>query len=509
MMSGGAANRPLSMFISYASADEHHLQSLEGHLTVLVKRRLITPWSRKDLMAGDRARSETLRKLRDSDIILFLISADEIQSDDFWDVEMPTALDRYRKSEAVVIPILIRKVFWEGTEIAKLQVLPRNNDPVENWASKDEAYSQITAEISDIINSVLQKRKAKSQYKQYLESLLGSEPVITAALERELAEFAQDLPLNNSEISQINDLVLQEKRLAAQTRLENLGLYGRFYRSCRQENESLAILNPKLNSKASELSLSRDDDDVKEIERDIEKELFPELDNGGGIAAVVERISEIFTENPKLKLWLGAAATTFLLIFFVPKLLPEAKQPQPGGGAGNGPEDIDKITAANSTPTIEITRSVIENYLEAKEIFFDRYDALNNYPELMATTFVTGSPQWQQINDLIYERRQRGEYTKFYRQSIDESRNFSASEGSATLEVRVTEAWARCLKSNDTPTSDAFPRQDTTWYQAFIQLEDDLWKVYDIRPLESLNNLDQSRKNNPLYNVQYCSDLQV
>ena len=69
-------------------------------------------------------RAEIEQHLATAQIILVLVSADFVGSDELWDVELKTALDRHDQGKALVIPILLRPCDLGTTRLADLRALP-------------------------------------------------------------------------------------------------------------------------------------------------------------------------------------------------------------------------------------------------------------------------------------------------------------------------------------------------------------------------------------------------
>jgi hypothetical protein len=54
-----------------------------------------------------------------------------------------------------VIPILLRKFSFSGEPFAKLQALPRNGKPIENYpGGRDEAMTDIAREVSKLVAEI-------------------------------------------------------------------------------------------------------------------------------------------------------------------------------------------------------------------------------------------------------------------------------------------------------------------------------------------------------------------
>jgi len=134
--------RPLRIFISYAREDEAHRRELEIFLTPLVRQDQIRIWCDQYLETGEPWKEEIFRELRKADIVLLLISPDFEASEFCCREELPIALERQSTKEAIVIPILLRFVSWEGRNYSHLPLLPRNAQFItdtRSWINRDQA----------------------------------------------------------------------------------------------------------------------------------------------------------------------------------------------------------------------------------------------------------------------------------------------------------------------------------------------------------------------------------
>jgi hypothetical protein len=142
---------PLEVFFSYSHRDEDLRDELEKHLSLLEHSGLIAGWHDRRIDAGAEWGDEIDSHARSAQIILLLISSDFLASEYCYGVEMKLALERHRKREAVVIPIILRPVDWAGAPFAFLQALPRNARPVTSWTSRDEALADVARGIREMI----------------------------------------------------------------------------------------------------------------------------------------------------------------------------------------------------------------------------------------------------------------------------------------------------------------------------------------------------------------------
>lgn len=175
--------RQLRVFIAYSREDNEHRIRLEKHLSPLKRSAEISTWYDGEIELGKDWETEIRTALNLSDIILLLISPDFIHSDYCYEVEMKRALERHEAGEATVVPILIRHCAWEDTPFARLQLLPRNGQPLYsgNWSTVDEAFSQVSKEIKSLIQNVFKVRT--DSINQYNETV--------ANLKNEIAKLKQ------------------------------------------------------------------------------------------------------------------------------------------------------------------------------------------------------------------------------------------------------------------------------------------------------------------------------
>src|SRR5713101_5489467 len=144
----------IEVLCCYAHEDEQLLNKLKAHLRSLQRQGLIELWHDRDISAGSEWEQEKSELLNTAQIILFLISPAFMDSDYGCGVEMKRALERHERGEAIVIPVLLRPVYWQGTPFDRLQVLPSDERPVTKWNNRDEAFVNITKGISRVIAQV-------------------------------------------------------------------------------------------------------------------------------------------------------------------------------------------------------------------------------------------------------------------------------------------------------------------------------------------------------------------
>ena len=140
--------KSITVFFSYAQADQAVRDQLAIHLSQLKRDGLIEEWSDQQILAGSDRVQAIDRALHSAHIILLLISADFLASDQ---TEMQYALERHRAGVARVIPIIVRPCDWRHSPFADLQCLPSNAKPITIWDNRDEAFASIAQELRRVI----------------------------------------------------------------------------------------------------------------------------------------------------------------------------------------------------------------------------------------------------------------------------------------------------------------------------------------------------------------------
>lgn len=146
----------IKLFYGYAHEDESYRGELEKHLAVLKKRGVIEEWYDRKLIAGEDLDSEILQKIEESDIILFLISSDFLNSEYCYDKELEKALELQEEGKATLIAIVIRPVDWKGAPFENFVMLPTDAKPVTTWSNRDEAWTDVAKGIRLVCEKLLQ-----------------------------------------------------------------------------------------------------------------------------------------------------------------------------------------------------------------------------------------------------------------------------------------------------------------------------------------------------------------
>ena len=128
------------------------------HLSPLKRLNLIDTWHDRKIIAGDKLDESITNALSHADIILLLVSIDFINSQYCYDVEMELALERARKGEVVVIPVIARNCMWKRTEFSRLLATPTDGKAIASWTDRDEALTIVAEHIRDAAERLIAER---------------------------------------------------------------------------------------------------------------------------------------------------------------------------------------------------------------------------------------------------------------------------------------------------------------------------------------------------------------
>jgi hypothetical protein len=148
------SSETIEAFFSYSHKDERMREKLENHLSTLRREHVIAGWHDRKIMPGTEWKGQIDTHLESSRLILLLISAEFLNSDYCYDVEMKRAIARHDAGDAHVIRIILRPCDWMKSPFGKLQALPRDGKPVSDWTTQDHAFSEVARGIRRVVDEM-------------------------------------------------------------------------------------------------------------------------------------------------------------------------------------------------------------------------------------------------------------------------------------------------------------------------------------------------------------------
>jgi len=142
----------MKAFVSYSHRDERYLRRLDVAISQLRRNGLISTWHDRKILPGKEWDRQIDENLKESNLVLMLVSPDFLASDYAYGREMSLAMERRRSGLAIVIPIILRASDWPNSPLGSLQALPSNARPVLSWTNRDEAWLDVAQGLRRLIS---------------------------------------------------------------------------------------------------------------------------------------------------------------------------------------------------------------------------------------------------------------------------------------------------------------------------------------------------------------------
>jgi hypothetical protein len=166
--------KDLTAFISYSHLDEHAVDRLTKHFSMLRRDGLVTEWHDQKILAGGDIDAEISKHLDSSDLFIPLLSPDFLASSYCYDLEMTRALERHDKGVLRIVPIVVQPCDWQNSPLGNLKALPKDGKPVSDWTNANSAWLDVVQRLRRLIEEVEvpgelqaspEKRAASSRYR--------------------------------------------------------------------------------------------------------------------------------------------------------------------------------------------------------------------------------------------------------------------------------------------------------------------------------------------------------
>ncbi|MDD9975040.1 MAG: tetratricopeptide repeat protein, partial [Candidatus Poribacteria bacterium] len=141
--------KPLKIFITYAHKDTASKDELITRLAVLKSKGLISIWHDNEITAGDTWRDAIFSNLDDSDILLYLVSAYSLASQNC-NRELAAALNANIK----VIPVILESCDWLNHQLSDFQALPDKGKPITEWERESRGWQNVVEGIRKCVTEM-------------------------------------------------------------------------------------------------------------------------------------------------------------------------------------------------------------------------------------------------------------------------------------------------------------------------------------------------------------------
>lgn len=178
---------PLKTFISYSHKDKKYLDEFLKHLKPLCRQGYLENWTDRELIVGDHLDSKIIDNLDNANLVIFLVSADFLDSEYCYDIELTNSLERMKSDGIGVIPIIIKNCRWKDTPLKDYLVLPEDGVPVKSFSNEEDAWVSVVDAIKKKADNYNDKENNISSSKTVIDS-----GVLSPSLTSDFIEYLSD-----------------------------------------------------------------------------------------------------------------------------------------------------------------------------------------------------------------------------------------------------------------------------------------------------------------------------
>ncbi len=196
-------NKPLKVFITYSHKNRRAKNKLITYLDVMRQEGLIEIWHDNEIMAGDTWKKEIFStNLPDSDLLLYLVSADSLASENC-NKELADAL----RTDIRVVPIILEACDWENHQLSRFEVLPHKGKPINKWEPESDGWQNVVQGIRKVASTIQEQTTDKLEKEELSERLFqqGNFLMMLGQIEKAIEAFSHTIHLNPDHVIAYNN----------------------------------------------------------------------------------------------------------------------------------------------------------------------------------------------------------------------------------------------------------------------------------------------------------------
>ena len=186
-------SEPLKVFITYSHKDTDAKNKLIECLALMKRQDMITTWHDNEILPGDKWREAISDNLTDSDIILYLVSASSLDSENC-NKELGEALG----SEMRVVPIILESCDWQNHQLRDNQALPDKGKPINEWKPESKAWQNVVDGIRKVVDKMQSQTSGNAQKETLSEWVFqqGNFLMTIGQMNRAIEAYSHAIELN-------------------------------------------------------------------------------------------------------------------------------------------------------------------------------------------------------------------------------------------------------------------------------------------------------------------------
>ena len=142
-------SRPLKGFITYAHKNTTAKDELIMRLAVMQQRNELVTWHDAEMTGGTKWYEDIFKHLADSDILLYLVSAASLASENC-NKELAEAVS----SDIRIIPIILEDCDWQHHQLSDFQAFPDKGKPINEWQPESTGWQNVVAGIRKTVEEM-------------------------------------------------------------------------------------------------------------------------------------------------------------------------------------------------------------------------------------------------------------------------------------------------------------------------------------------------------------------
>ena len=142
-------NRSLKGFITYAHKNTAAKDELITRLAVMQQQNKLVTWHDAEMTGGTKWREDIFKHLADSHILLYLVSAASLASENC-NKELAEAVS----SNIRIIPIILEDCDWQYHQLSDFQAFPDKGKPINEWQPESKGWQNVVAGIRKTVEEM-------------------------------------------------------------------------------------------------------------------------------------------------------------------------------------------------------------------------------------------------------------------------------------------------------------------------------------------------------------------
>lgn len=186
----------LKAFITYSHKDKQAKNVLRTYLAVMENEGKIKLWDDNEILPGDEWYHDISSNLAKSDILLYLVSAASLASENC-NKELGEGL----KNQIRVIPIILEACDWRNHQLKRFEVLPLKGEPINKWEPETDGWQDVGDGIRRVIDKIQPHTVASSgasekELRAELEFQQGNFLLMLGQIDRAIGLYSHAIDLN-------------------------------------------------------------------------------------------------------------------------------------------------------------------------------------------------------------------------------------------------------------------------------------------------------------------------